>query len=95
MHRKVVQPNIEQNFKKVERPAPFTSASSITTEPLPSTSAASTTQLLHHLINTVLYSICFYSCDMELFSVFLIKYFFALFVHFITVQYDMYESRIE
>ena len=52
-------------------------------------------QLLHHLINTVLYCVCFYSCDKELFSVFLIKYCFALFVHFITVpyftvQYDMY-----
>ena len=43
LHRKVVQSNMEQYFKKVERPAPFTSAASITTEPLPSTSAASTT----------------------------------------------------
>ena len=29
-------------------------------------------QLLYHLINTVLYYVCFYSCDKELFSVFLI-----------------------
>ena len=38
-----VQSNLEQYFKKVERPAPFTSAASTATEPLPSTSAASTT----------------------------------------------------
>ena len=38
-----VQSNMEQYFKKVERPEPLTSAASITTEPLPSTSAASTT----------------------------------------------------
>ena len=38
-----VQFNMEQYFKKVERPEPLTSAASITTEPLPSTSAASTT----------------------------------------------------
>ena len=42
LHRKVVQSNIEQYFKKVERPGPFTPAASIATEPLPSTSAAST-----------------------------------------------------
>ena len=38
-----VQSNLEQYFKKVERPALFKSAASIATEPLPSTSAASTT----------------------------------------------------
>ena len=38
-----VQSNLELYFKKVERPAPFTSAASIATEPLSSTSAASTT----------------------------------------------------
>ena len=38
-----VQSNMEQYFKKVERPEPLTSVASITTEPLPSTSAASTT----------------------------------------------------
>ena len=38
-----VQSNMEQYFKKVERPEPLTSAASITTDPLPSTSAASTT----------------------------------------------------
>ena len=37
-----VQSNLEQYFKKAERPAPFTSAASTATEPLPSTSAAST-----------------------------------------------------
>ena len=38
-----VQSKLEQYFKKVERPAPFTSAASTATERLPSTSAASTT----------------------------------------------------
>ena len=38
-----VQSNLEQYLMKVERPAPFTSAASIATEPLPSISAASTT----------------------------------------------------
>ena len=38
-----VQSKLEQHFKKVERPAPFTSAAS-TAKPLPSISAASTTQ---------------------------------------------------
>ena len=52
-------------------------------------------QLLQHLINTVRYCVCFYSCDKELFSVFLIKYCFALIVHsitvpYFTVKYDMY-----
>ena len=38
-----VQSKLEQYFKKVERPTPFTSAASTATEPLPSISAASTT----------------------------------------------------
>ena len=40
-----LQSNMEHYFKKVERPAPFTSAASITTGPLPSTSAVSTTSV--------------------------------------------------
>ena len=67
----LVQSKLEQYFKKVESPAPFTSAASTATERLPSTSAASTTQPLHHLIN-----ISFNSCGMQWFSLFQIKYVF-------------------
>ena len=38
-----VQSKLEQYFKKVERPAPFTSATSTATKPLPPALAASTT----------------------------------------------------
>ena len=38
-----VQSELEQYFEKIERPTPFTQAASTATEPLPSTSTASTT----------------------------------------------------
>ena len=69
----LVQSKLEQYFKKVERSVPFTLAASTATEPLPSTSAASTTPASPHLID-----ISFNSCGMELFPLFQIKYVFDI-----------------